>query len=104
MLLLRNVLGQQHIADVNQLRARSVGLMHYVCKCCLALHFMDCSMRHECQIGNLQARFGKTSFSQCCEHGKEVLHALESTPPMLSASKDLGLFRREYNSSYSYAL
>ena len=29
--LAEHVLGQQHIADVNQLRAHSVGLMHYMC-------------------------------------------------------------------------
>jgi len=28
------VLGQQHIADVQQLRAYSVGLLHYMCHLC----------------------------------------------------------------------
>jgi len=50
----------------------------------------DCSKRHENYVG--KAQFGETTFSHCCAPGKEVLHDLNTTPPMLSASRDLGFF------------
>jgi len=82
------VLGQQHIADVNQLRAHSVGLMHYMCQCCQALHNMHCSIRRENHIG--KAKFGDATVNHCCEHGKEVLHG---TPyARRSLQQKLGFF------------
>jgi len=82
------VLRQQHIADVQQLRAYSVGLMHCMCHLCWALHFMHCSKQREYHIGKLKS--GDATVEQCCEYGKEVLHG---TPLMLSASRSLGVFQ-----------
>ena len=45
---------------------------------------------HEYPIG--KAKFGEATFSQCCKHSEEELPALNPTPPMLAASRDLGLF------------
>ena len=77
------VLAQQHIADVQQLRAYSV--LRHMCHLCWALHFMHCSKQREYDIG--KSKFGDATVQQCCEHGKEVLHG---TPLMLSAGRSLG--------------
>ena len=50
--LAKCMLGQQHIADMNQLRAHGVGLMHYMCQRSYALLFVHYSMRHEHHVRN----------------------------------------------------
>ena len=65
------VLGQQHIADMNQLRADGVGLMHYMWPAflCLAFHLLQ----HAAWASCWQLCWGKTAIAatlakSCCMH------------------------------------